>query len=102
MSVWLSSELAHIHQRRAQGRGCGGRGLEGHLVIADSWTPPRPLLPPPGAGGSVIKSRLSGRAHQLPGDLRGRFTFSNTMSVVAFAPSSPLEDGANSREEEVL
>ena len=64
--------------------------------------PTRPLLPPPGAGGSVIKSRLSGRAHQLPGDLRGRFTFSNTMSAVAFALSSPLEDGAESREEKVL
>lgn len=55
----------------------------------------------PGAG-RVIKDRLSGRAHQLPGDLGGCLMSSSTMSVTTFALSAPLEDGAYSKEENVF
>lgn len=75
------------------------------------WWPPAaglPLPPPcwasrfPGAGLRLIKDCLSGRAHQLPGDLRGCLMSSNTMSVTTFALSAPLEDGAYSKEENVF
>lgn len=50
----------------------------------------------------MIKDRLSGRAHQLPGDLGGCLMSSSTMSVTTFALSAPLEDGAYSKEENVF
>lgn len=51
---------------------------------------------------TLIKNRLSGRAHQLPADLRGCSMSNNTMSVTTFALSAPLEDGAYSKKENIF
>lgn len=51
---------------------------------------------------SLIKNLQSGRARQLPGDLRGCLMSSNTMSVATFALSAPLEDGTYSKEENIF
>lgn len=77
-----------------------GSGMEDGQQLA-SLAPSGQASKFPGAG-RVIKDRLSGRAHQLPGDLGGCLMSSNTMSVTTFALSAPLEDGANSKEENVF
>lgn len=107
-----STQFTNIHHGRVGGEVTRrGRESEGgwgsQLVITGSSWPPLPPAPLgasrfPGAGVSLIKNRLSGRAHQLPADLRGCLMSNNTMSVTTFALSAPSEDGAYSKKENIF
>lgn len=109
--AYLYVHLTHKHPS-PQGTGWGdtegqgawrgmGKSTGDHQQLASLTSLPQASRFP-GAGVSLIKNRLSGRAHQLPGDLRDCLMSSNTMSVTTFALSAPLEDGAYSKEENIF